>query len=99
MALYDLGRYEEAIEALRGAFLRDSWGFAWLAAANAHLGRIDEARSALSEFVSIRTEELEMIGMVADTSASLLGNYRKNFRHEQQWDHFIDGLRKAGLPE
>jgi hypothetical protein len=29
----------------------------------------------------------------------LLGNYQSNFRCQADWQHFLDGLRLAGLPD
>ena len=52
-----------------------------------HLGRLDEARRALDE-IQRRQPEIT-IGFVQDHTT---------FTYSDYMDHFMDGLRKAGLP-
>lgn len=64
---------------------------AWLAAALAHLGRLDEARAAARvafALDSCRTVSRFRIGVQSD-----------NPIHLAQRERLYDGLRKAGLPE
>jgi adenylate cyclase len=87
-ALVHLGRYEEALTPLDTALRRAPFfGHIQLykAAALAHLGRADEARTALS---------------VSALYASI-GDLRRldSYMESTEFDRFIDGLRKAGLPE
>jgi adenylate cyclase len=56
------------------------------AAALAHVGRIDEARDALRQLLALAPK-------------SSLSTMRTNFRHRWMRDLYLDGLRKAGLPE
>jgi len=93
---YRAKRYQDSVNTLRSIQL-DSWGYAWLAAAFARLGEIQQAANALDEFVNKRKEELGSAGKSAKTSSNLLGNYKDNFRHEVEWQHFLDGLTLAGL--
>ena len=63
----------------------------WLAAALAHLGRLDEARSALNA------------GLALDPTFTI-ARYRTgapsgNPRVRATWRRIRDGLRKAGMPE
>ena len=87
-ALVHLGRYEEALTSLDTALRRAPFfGHIQLykAAAWAHLGRPDEARAALS---------------VPALYASI-GDLRRldSYMESIEFDRFIEGLRKAGLPE
>ena len=62
--------------------------FADEATALAHLGRVDEARAALARVHAINpTVSATFIDAVLP------------FRNPADRDHYIDGLRKAGLPE
>jgi len=56
------------------------------AAALAHAGRIDEARDALGQLLTLAPE-------------SSIATTRAYFRHQWMRDLYRDGLRKAGLPE
>ncbi len=87
-ALLHLGRYEEALTSLDTAFRRAPFfGHIQLyrAAALAHLGRPDEAHAVLS---------------VPALYASI-GDIRRfdSYMESIEFDRFIEGLRKAGLPE
>ena len=87
-ALVHLGRYEEALTSFDTALRRAPFfGHIQLykAAAWAHLGRPDEARAALS---------------VPALYASI-GDIRRldSYMESIEFDRFIEGLRKAGLPE
>ena len=77
----------------------DGWTYGWLAASYARLGELEQAREALDAFVELRRNELKKAGVPTDETAELLGNYKVNFRYESDWEHFIEGLRLAGLRE
>jgi len=53
----------------------------------------------LKTFVAQRRKELEAAGVSADTTTDLIGNYRDNFRFEEDWEQLLNGLRMAGLTE
>jgi adenylate cyclase len=91
-------RYREAARALSGARL-EGWGHGWLAAAYARLGDKPRAQAALAQFVELRSEELGYASASAGSVQDLLGNYQSNFRYEAEWEHFLNGLREAGLPD
>ena len=95
---YRSRRYQDAVTALRAARL-EGWSYAWLAASFARLGEFERASEAVKTFVVQRRKELESAGVPAKTTTDLLGNYKDNFRHEADWEHFLDGLRMAGLTE
>ncbi len=92
-AHYGAGRYEEAVDWAKQSIRVNPdavVAHSALAASNAQLGRIDEARAALAEVLRIwpdhtlekNKRQLVDFGFDADVI-----------------DHSIDGLRKAGLPE
>jgi adenylate cyclase len=87
-ALLHLGRYEEALASLDTAFRRAPFfGHIQLyrAAALAHLGRPAEAQAVLS----------------VPTLYASIGDIRRfdSYVESVEFDRFIEGLRKAGLPE
>ena len=93
LALTLLRRHEEAVEWARRSQHQPSVGHVfWLhaheAAALAHLGRVDEARAVLA-----RVHDLNPNVSVSFIDAVL------PFRSPADRDHYIDGLRQAGLPE
>ena len=59
-----------------------------MAAAYAQMGRLDEARAEIAEILKL------------DPSVCL-ALYRQRLRYEkiEDLEHYLDGLRKAGLPE
>jgi len=95
---YQAKRYRDAVVTLRAGRI-DGWTYGWLAASYARLGELEQARDALDAFVELRRNELKKAGVPIDETAELLGNYKVNFRYESDWEHFIEGLRLAGLRE
>jgi tetratricopeptide (TPR) repeat protein len=83
--------YEKAVEAGGMSvqrFPRYASSRRWLAVALAQLDRFDEARDALTKFLELSPDYT--IGRARLTFP---------FRHEADLEYFLDGLRKAGLPE
>ena len=91
LAYYMRRRYPEAILALHELVSQAPdlrFGRAWLTAAYAQSGRLNEARAQASEILRI------------DPSWTITGIFRKgSYLVDQDVDHLVDGLRKAGLPE
>jgi TolB-like protein/Flp pilus assembly protein TadD len=90
-AYYGSRQYDRALEPLRSAANRYPTFITprrLLAAAYAQLGRIDEAKAEIA------------VALKRDPSLSL-SFYRDRLRYANadDLDHYIDGLRKAGLPE
>ena len=90
-AHYGARQYGQAIAPLRTAINRFPTFITprrHLAATYAQMGRLDEARA-----------EIEAIRKL-DSSLSL-GTYRRRLHYEknENLEHYLDGLRKAGLPE
>ncbi len=100
-AYYFAKQYVDAGRVLKGEALLNSLGYGCLVGAYAHLGRIDEARHALELFVAERHREFSNrnIAVERDTIDLLAGGYQKLWWKKADWNHFADGLRKAGLPD
>lgn len=86
-AHFNSKRYEEAIRwARRSAETPNAWAYQIIAAANGHLGRLSEARTALDAANAIRPQTIAMQGSPPNKRPAAL-------------DHWIAGLRKAGMRE
>ena len=93
VALILLRRHDEAVEWARRSQRQPgaaqvAWTHAHEASALAHLGRVDGAHSALARALAIQPT----------FSASFIDAVLP-FKDPTDRDHYIDGLRKAGLPE
>ncbi len=91
MTLFDLKRYEEAVEWAHRARRNPNprfWAFAVLAAALTKLGRVEEARDALDE-------------LFAHAPRFSLGFVPKglSFLKAEFVEPFVEALREAGVPE
>ncbi|WP_064691627.1 winged helix-turn-helix domain-containing tetratricopeptide repeat protein [Rhizobium aegyptiacum] len=87
-ALYAAGQYEAAVETLRHDETYRTSSRRFLAASLAQLGRLDDARAETKLF------------LVANPGfSSRHWAATEPFRDAQTLDHFMDGYRKAGLPE
>lgn len=87
-ALYAAGEYEAAIETLRRDETYRTSSRRFLAASLAQLGRLDEARAET---------ELFLVGNPDFTTRHWAAT--EPFRDAATLEHFVDGYRKAGLPE
>ena len=92
LARYMLKEYSEALPPLReytsrAANMRN--GHIWLAANLAQLGQLNEAHAEAAEVLRI------------DPKYTIDGTQRRLalFKRPEDVEHFLDGLRKAGLPE
>ena len=103
MAHYLARRFEDAVTSLRRIRTLSSWGHAYLAACQAQLGRLDEAHAEIAAY-------LRDADLLADASSpgetvridKLIGPLIADLRtHKNPADLelWLDGLRKAGLPE
>jgi adenylate cyclase len=89
-ANYMLKRYGEAVRLLRECASRLpnlQWPHLWLAAAYAQSGQLDDARKEVSEVLRINP-------------GFTIGSWRRLavYKNPKDAEHYIDGLRKAGLP-
>ena len=87
-AQYAVRQYDDAVTTLRHASTYQSVSRRILAASLAQLGRIEEARQEGSWFMASYPDFT--IGRWAEAQP---------FRDENVREHFVDGYRKAGLPE
>ncbi|MBV8936213.1 MAG: adenylate/guanylate cyclase domain-containing protein [Alphaproteobacteria bacterium] len=88
-AHYQLGHYEEAVEIGRRAWaLNRNWpaGLRYVVVGLGQLGRIDEAQRALTELRKLDAGLVFVEGILTRLYADRTGV-----------DHFLDGLRKAGM--
>jgi len=91
IAYYLLKEYQEAQRWLREATGRapnHQYGHAFLAAAYAQLGRVEDARAEAAEVLRVNPQYT----LGTQKQVSIL-------KRAEDSDHLIDGLRKAGLPE
>jgi len=87
-ALYAAGEYEAAVETLRRDETYRTSSRRFLAASLAQLGRFEEARAEA---------ELFLVGNPDFTTSHWAAT--EPFRDTATLAHFVDGFRKAGLPE
>jgi len=83
-------RFEESLRSARRALVIAPQAMIprlCAAAALGHLGRIDEARAEIAELLNLHPR------------ASLARSRQSSFRYEWMYELYLDGLRKAGLPE
>jgi tetratricopeptide (TPR) repeat protein len=86
-----MGRYEDAVDwAERALVLNRNWSATYwmLVAGNAQLGRLEEARRYLAQFLEV-TPETTIAAIRAGQPAKIPGRI----------EPILDGLRLAGLPE
>jgi adenylate cyclase len=92
LAHHLMGQYEDALEWASKAVRQPNaghWTIAHVAAALGHLGRIEEARAAVSELLRRNPE----------FSCSFVRKYRFSVKNSADVENYLDGLRLAGLPE
>jgi TolB-like protein/class 3 adenylate cyclase/cytochrome c-type biogenesis protein CcmH/NrfG len=88
LAQYAARQYDRAIETLRKEITYRTGSRRLLAASLAQLGRVEEARREAALFMA-NTPQFTIGGWIAT----------QPFRDEAVREHFIEGYRKAGLPE
>jgi adenylate cyclase len=85
-ALYVARRYEDAITALRKGTPLVAMGYRWLAVSCGQLGREQDARAAAEEYLR-RTPDYSLASHLRTMP----------FQHAEDREHYVEGLRKAGL--
>jgi predicted Zn-dependent protease len=84
------GRYEDAVAAFQGWPNPPPHMYCELAAAHAHLGKLDRARAAISQFERVRPANYDG-PKVAHVHARMC-------RRQEDTDRWLEGYRMAGLP-
>ncbi|WP_426440444.1 winged helix-turn-helix domain-containing tetratricopeptide repeat protein [Bradyrhizobium genosp. P] len=98
LALYSGRDYEGAVKALMEARSLDRWSHGLLAACFAQMGRFGEARSEAEAFVSERYREMKENGEAPPANTLDLARSRaERYRNPIDREHFLGGLRMAGL--
>jgi adenylate cyclase len=87
-AYYVARRYEDAVAALRKGRPPAAMTYRWLAVAYGQLGRESEAKAAAEEYLR-RTPDFSLATHLE----------RIPFQRAEDLEHYIEGLRKAGLAE
>jgi tetratricopeptide (TPR) repeat protein len=94
--LFDLKRYDEAIAALSQIDSRITSARGCLAASLAYAGRLDEARGTLQEYLTAAKKDLTVFPKSA-AEWETLWRREGQYQHEEDFEHLLEGLRKAGL--
>ena len=100
LAFYSAREYEQAVTAIKEIRSLDRWYRGLLAACYGQMGRISDARTEAELFVKARQRELEERGEPLPRATLDLALVRADrYRNPSDREHFLDGLRKAGLLE
>jgi len=97
LAQFGMEQFEEAATSFERALKRNPenyWVLFYLAAAYGHLGRKQEATAAIEEYKKVGP-------VVAGLSVKRISTWPMSTRYKDpaDKDRFLEGLRKAGLPE
>jgi hypothetical protein len=94
---YSARNYEEAIAAFKTVRGEAGSAQAWLAACHAQMGHREDAEAAAAEFVARTTKAMAQIGARLPASWMEFFAERHPYKHADDLDQLLDGLRKAGL--
>ena len=99
-AYFTARRYDEAIEILRAIKIPLNESRGWLAASYAGVGRHNEARATLDEFLRVAGEDLEIFpGDVPGGWKNYWHGIAIQYQNEADFEHLYDALIKAGLED
>jgi adenylate cyclase len=87
-ALYVARRYEDTVTALRKGRPLVAMGYRWLAVACGQLGRAQDANAAAQEYLR-RTPDFSLAHHLSTMP----------FQRAEDRDHYVEGLRKAGIAD
>ncbi len=97
IAHYSLRNYEDAVAALNTVRAKLPGVIARRAASYARLGQDEKARSAAEEFVEVGSAGLAECGAPLPQSWLDFLAQRAPYKRQEDLDHYLGGLRKAGL--
>jgi hypothetical protein len=88
LRIYNARRYEEVVAVSKTIDVRHVYTNVVLAGSYAYLGQLDKAHLSVAHVMESNPD-------------FTLGWWRErqHFSHQVTLDHYMDGLRKAGLPE
>jgi TolB-like protein/Tfp pilus assembly protein PilF len=98
-ACFTARRYEEAIASLKQARDPINEVRGWLAASYAQAGRLQEARAALEEFLSIAELEIAVFPGRRLKDWEPYWHAALEYQDQKEFDHLFDALRRAGMAE
>ena len=97
IAHYSLRNYEDAVTALNTVRAKLPMVIAWRAASYARLGQDEQARLAAEEFVEVASAGMAASGAPLPESWLEFLTQRAPYKRREDMDHYLDGLREAGL--
>ncbi len=98
LGLYSAREYGQAVAAIKQIRLLDRWHHALLAMCYAQLDKPDEAAAEIARFAEARRAEIAERGVSGQISdLDLVSERVSKYRVKADRDHFLEGLRKAGL--
>ncbi len=97
IAHYSLRNYEDAVAALNTVRAKLPTVIARRAASYARLGQDEKARSAAEEFVEFASAGMAACGAPLPESWLDFLAQRAPYKRQEDLDHYLGGLRKAGL--
>ncbi len=98
VAHYTARKYAQAIDNFSETMSFPLWRLAGLAASYAQLGEIDIAQKTAAELLRYAKSELAID--LGENKERWLGYWQRvfPFKHSEEFEHLLEGLRKAGLP-
>jgi len=98
MVHYSLRNYEDAVAAFTTVRAKLPMVIAWRAASYARLGQDEQARSTAEEFLEVASAGMVAAGGALPESWLDFLAQRAPYKRQEDLDHYLGGLRKAGLP-
>ncbi|MFQ6024815.1 MAG: adenylate/guanylate cyclase domain-containing protein [Acidiferrobacterales bacterium] len=98
VAHYTARHYEDAVREFSESMSFQLWRLAGLAASYAQLGEIEIAQKTAGELLRYAKSELAID--LGEDRERWLGYWQRvfPFKHSEEFEHLLEGLRKAGLP-
>ena len=97
IAYFTAHRYDDAIATLRQVHNPINEVRGWLAACYARVGRLDEARSTIEEFLSVAKGDMNPFPGRKLKNWEAYWHGAIEYRNQSDFDHLFDSLRLAGM--